>query len=387
MHVTLISMGALLIVMFAGGMLASRLRQSLIPAYILAGVLCQSYVPESEFVQVLAEVGLVLLLFFIGLEFSLKSFLASWRRTLSAGSIDLLFNFPVGVLFGLFMGMDLMDSMYVGAIVYMSSTAIITKTMVDNRLTALPESEVVLRVLVFEDLFIAVVLAVFAATAGGTALTASVPVLAVAKVVVFFGGLTLVFKLILPLVNRVFEVESEELFSLAALGFVLLISGLAEKVGISEAVGAFAAGMLFSETRHRVKAEDMLVTIKDMTAAVFFFNFGLVISLKGLGAVILPALALVGLGFAGKLAGGFAIGRTAKLSTRGSLGVGFGLFARGEFSIIVASLVPHALSGGGYDLPALAAVYVLISGVLGAVAMKEYPGLYLAVRDRLAKKA
>jgi CPA2 family monovalent cation:H+ antiporter-2 len=380
-------MGALMIVMFAGGLLADRLRQSLIPAYIFAGVLCQRYVPEGEFVQVLAEVGLVLLLFFIGMEFSLKSFLASWHRTLRAGSIDLLFNFPVGVAFGLFIGLSLVNSMYVGAIVYMSSTAIITKTMVDGKLTAMPESETVLRVLVFEDLFIAVVLAVFAAMAGGNSFAPSVPLIAVLKVVAFFGVLALIFRLILPIVNRIFDVESEELFSLAALGFVLFVSGLADKVGISEAVGAFAAGMLFAETRHRVKAEEMLLTIKDMTAAVFFFNFGLMISLSGIGPALGPAIVLVGLSFASKLMGGYVIGKAAGLSTRGSFGVGFGLLARGEFSIIVASLVPPGVIavGLGCDLPTLAAVYVLISGVLGAMGMKEYPHIYQLMKKRLKR--
>jgi len=386
MHVTLISMGALLIVMFAGGLLAQRLRQSLIPAYIFAGLLCRSFVPEAGFVQVLAEVGLVLLLFFIGMEFSLRSFMAGWRRTLSAGSIDLLFNFPAGFLFGLVAGMGVTYSLFVGAIVYMSSTAIITKTMVDGRLTALPESEVVLRVLVFEDVFIAAVLAVFAALSTG-GFTPSVPFVALVKVVLFFGVLTLVFRMILPAVNRLFDVESDELFALAALGFVLVISGIADILGISEAVGAFAAGMLFSETRHRVKAQEKLITVKDMTAAAFFFDFGLMISLDGLGTVIAPAALLVGLGFASKLAGGYAIGRTEGLTTRGSFGVGFGLLARGEFSIIVASLLPPAIAGteAGLDLPALAAVYVLISGVLGAMGMKEYPHLYGLLKKRLAK--
>lgn len=376
-HGALFELGYILMVMFAGGLVASRLRQSVIPAYILIGLVSRGLVRGDVFIDTLADAGLVLLLFFIGLEFSLPSFIPGWRKTLRSGLVDLGFNYPLGVAFGLLAGMPLLHSLYLGAIVYMSSTAIITKTMVDNRLSAHPESPVILKILVFEDLLIAVLIALLAGLeagrggAGGTLGT-------LAGMAGFLVLLVFLFRKGLPLINRLFNVESPELFIMLGLGFVVVIASVGKVFGISEAVGAFVAGMLFAETKHKLRLEEKLSPFKDLFAAIFFLDFGLGIEYAGIGAVVVPALVLTGLGFMTKLASGWSMGRMEGLSDRASLGVGVGLLARGEFSIILAGLIPACLGEEGlcYNLPALAAVYVLMSGITGAVAMKEFPRAY-----------
>ncbi len=376
-HGALFELGFILLVLFAGGVLAARLKQSVIPAYILIGLISRGFVREDAFIGTLAEAGLVLLLFFIGLEFSLRSFLPGWKDTLRSGMVDLGFNFPVGTLFGLVAGMGMLHSLYLGAIVYMSSTAIITKTMVDNRLSANPESAVILKVLVFEDLLVAVLMALLAGLAAGGGGAGGLAV-SLAGMAGFLVLLVFAFRKGLPIVNRIFRVESQELFIMLSLGFVVVIASAGKAFGISEAVGAFVAGMLFAETEHKLRLEEKLSPFKDLFAAIFFLDFGMGIDYAGIGAVVAPALALAALGFVSKMAGGWSMGRIEGLSDRASIGVGVGLLARGEFSIILAGLIPACLGEEGlcYNLPALAAVYVLISGVTGAVAMKEFPKAY-----------
>jgi len=376
-HDALMELGLLLLVLYVGGVLASKLRQSVIPAYILLGLVLREFIRGDVFIDTLADLGLVLLLFFIGLEFSVKSFIPGWRNTLKSGLVDLGFNFPLGAAFGLVMGMPPLHSLYLGAIVYMSSTAIITKTMVDNRLSALPESPVILRILVFEDLLVAVLIALLAglgAGSGGLGATA----VSLVKIAGFLAAFAYAFNKALPLIDRIFDVGPSELFIMLALGFVVSSAAAGSFFGVSEAVCAFVAGMLFAQTRHRLRIEEKLGPFRDLFAAMFFLDFGLGIDISGIGPVVVPALALAALGFAGKLAGGWSVGRVERLSDRASLGVGFGLMARGEFSIILAGLVPACLGEAGlcYDLPALAAVYVLVSGIAGAVAMKEFPRVY-----------
>ena len=383
MHGALFELGFILLVLFAGGFLADRLKQSVIPAYILIGVASRGLVQGDQFIGTLAEAGLVLLMFFIGLEFSLPSFIPGWRRTVRSGFIDLLFNFPVGVLFGLLSGMGTLHSLYLGAIVYMSSTAIITKTMVDNRLSAMPESAVILKVLVFEDLLVAVMIALLAGLgAGGGGLAGSA--LVMLKVAAFLAALVFMFRKGLPYINRVFAVESSELFIMLGLGFVVVVASAGSASGLSEAVGAFVAGMLFSETAHKRRAEEKLRPFKDLFSAIFFLNFGLGIAYEGIWGVAGAAALLTVLAFAGKMAGGWAIGRSEGLSGRASVGVGVGLLARGEFSIIIAGLIPACMDDSGLctNLPALAAVFVLVTGITGGVAMKEFPRAWFWYKGR-----
>ncbi|HLB25556.1 MAG TPA: cation:proton antiporter, partial [Nitrospirota bacterium] len=329
-----------------------------------------------------AEIGLILLLFFIGLDFSLDTLVYNWKRTVSSGLADFALSFPAGVAFGLLMGAGLVNSFYMGAIVYVTSSAIVTKAMVENRLTAMPESEVILRVAVFQDIIIALFLAVFTGIGEDASLSGSFA--ALAKAVLFFFIFGLVTRFGVRHINRVFSVESSELFVMLGLGFIITVSWSASMFGISYAVGAFLAGTLLSRTEHKNRIEEGLIPVKDLFAAVFFLHFGMSIGLKETLPVLGPALAIIAAGFVTKMAAGKIIGMVEKLSDRASLGVGVGLLARGEFSIIAASLLVPGEGDGGTvaALKAVAAVFVLATGIMGAVAMKEYPKIYMYVRTR-----
>ena len=173
----LLEVGIALTALAAAGALAVRLDQSVIPVYILVGILVGPNEPTSlgpvsltlvethEFIDVFAELGVVFLLFFLGLEFSLERLVESWDRLVGIGTLDFLVNFGLGVALGVAFGFTPIETLFVAGIVYISSSAVITKSLIERGWIANPEAEAILGTLVFEDILIAVYLAVLSAVA------------------------------------------------------------------------------------------------------------------------------------------------------------------------------------------------------------------------------
>jgi CPA2 family monovalent cation:H+ antiporter-2 len=377
----LFELGAILVVLFLGGLLAIRLGQSVILAYILVGLLLQGVVTHRELVDVLSTIGLLLLLFFIGLEFSLQQMKQLWRPMAAAGTVDLLVNLPLGILMGRLLGWDWLASFYLGGILYISSSAIITKALIDTRQVANPESDTIIGILVFEDLFIALYLALLAgATAAGGASEAhgiEALVWAVGKATTFaLVFLILPYRLV-PRLNRILHVEQAELFLLFAFGLVILYAASSARLGLSEAIGAFVAGLLLSETAHKERLVERLSPFRDLFTAIFFLSFGMTIRIgeleEGWAIVFLILLAAL----LGKLLSGFLAGRLRRQSVRASIGIGLSLWPRGEFSIVLAGVAAAGLGGaaGAHILP-LTGFLVFGSGILGLIAMKEFPRVW-----------
>jgi len=373
-------------VMFAAlgivGFLAGRLDLSPIPFYILAGIaLNQSVlgavglpaVSNGEFVGIGAELGIVFLLFFLGLEFNLDRLLADRRRIGTAGVIDLGVNFGVGLVVGWVLFGRPLPALLIAGVVYVSSSAIITKSLLDLGWIANPESSPLLGVLVFEDLVVAVYLAVVTAlVAGGGDVGAAARTIGVA-----FAFIALLLVLVAAgtaLFERLLDTPSSEYFILRAVGVTVFLAGAALAVGVSEAVAAFFVGMAFSSTEYVHDLETALASIRDVFAAVFFFWIGLVtdpfvvVEAAGVIAVLVTVTAPA------KLLSGFYGGRTYALDDRRSLRVGLAMTTRGEFSLIIAAV---ALTGAGGTLPvetartiyAAAVGYVLVMSALGTTLM------------------
>ncbi|MFD1513152.1 cation:proton antiporter [Halomarina rubra] len=387
---TLLAVGAMFLALVLAGVLARRAGVSVIPLYIVAGIGVGEVAtgaagasgtlaevatmvpqPDSEFVALGAELGIVFLLFFLGLEFSVERLLASRDRLLSAGALDLAVNFPVGVAIGLVAGWSLVEAFVLGGVVYISSSAVITKSLIDLGWIANAESEPMLGTLVFEDLAIALYLAILSAVVlGGGDLASAAQGVGVA------GGFLLV--LVAGVVKgealfaRYLAVDSNELFVLRAVAVATLVGGIALELGVSEAVAAFFVGMGFSSTRHLEALERLLAPIRDVFAAVFFFYIGLTTQLELVGAVVgLLAVAVV-LTTLSKFASGYLTGRRVYgLDQRRSVRVAAGLVTRGEFSLIIAALVAGASSPVlAETIPAFAVGYVLVMSVLGTLAMQ-----------------
>ena len=398
----LLSVGVLLGAAAAAGWLADRLGVSPIPAYVLAGVVLSPAVAGSlpavaglaveptEFVTLGAELGIVLLLFFLGLEFDLDRLLANRARIGRAGLLDLAINFGAGLLVGLLLFDGLLAAVLVAGVVYVSSSAVVTKSLIDLGWIADPEAEPILGTLVFEDLFVAVYLAVVAAVvAGGDAATT---VTSVAVALGFVVGLLVVARYAAGPLERLLDGATAEATVLRAVGLTVVVAGLALSVGVSEAVAAFFVGTAFAATRHTERLERVLESLRDLFAAVFFVWIGLGVEPAAVAAVAVPVAVAVAVTAPTKVVSGFLGGRVYGLDARRSVRVGLGLVARGEFSLIVAAV---AVAGAGPDsalstaaaetIYAFAVGYVLAASLLGTLLMGS-SAPFERLADRLAAR-
>lgn len=366
----LLGAGALLGALALAGLCFRLLRQSVVPAFILLGMAVQPFGPDEHMVELLATVGVVLLLFLMGVEFSLAALLRNRRRIVRNGAIDLAVCFPAGVAAALAMGWGWKGGLLLAGAFSVSSSAIIAKSVIELKRSANPETETALGVLVFEDLFVALLLAVLS----GAALAADPSALAVgwgvAKALLFFGAVVAAAVWARPLLDRAFDLESDDLFLLLAAAGVLLLSWAAMAAGLSEAIGAFLAGLALAETRHRERVERLFSPLQGVFGAVFFLGFGLSIDPGTFAAVWPQALSLTLLGVALKLAAGWWIGQRDGLSQRSSLALGLTLIPRSEFSIVLAGIAALA---GYHELAALVALLVLALSLVGTVAIQFAP--------------
>ena len=377
--VLLLELGVMFGAIVIAGALARWLGQSVIPFYIVAGLIVNPYVlgatglpslTDNEVITVAGELGIVFLLFFLGLEFSIDQLLASRNRLITAGLLDFGVNFPIGVGIGLVLGWTPLEAVVLGGVVYISSSAVITKSLIDLGWIANAESEPILGTLVFEDLMIAIYLAALAAVlSGGGNLGSALSSIAV--VAGFFAVLVVIVYFGESLFERYLAVSSNEQFVLRGVAITILVAGGALAIGASEAVAAFFVGMGFSVTGHVERLEELLIPLRDVFAAVFFFWIGLTTD----PALVVGVIGLLGLVILlttpTKLLSGYFGGRIYGLDTRRSVRVACGMVTRGEFSLIIATLVASQQFSSvlSETIPAFAVGYVLVMSVLGTTLM------------------
>ncbi len=374
---TLTELAVTIALLGALGLVARRFGLSAIPAYLLAGLLLGPNEPEalalirpSEVTDFVAELGLVFLLFFLGLEFSLDRLSRSGRHIGLGGTVDLVLNLGLGLAVGLVAFGPTTAALVLAACIYVSSSAIAVKGLIDFRRLGDDETDLILAILVFEDIVVAFMLGFAAAGGGGPSET----LILVAKALVFItAGLAAVRWLTKPL-DRALDRLPVEFFLLAVFGFLVASAALAEELGLSEAIGALMAGIVLSETSVREQIEERFFSFRDVFAALFFFAFGLSIDLSAFGEVGWIVALAVAATLVGKIGGGWLAGRVGGFSSRQSLNAGVALVAHGEFTIILAQLASDNDAipvGDRSDLVAFAGLYVLVTATIGIVLMKE----------------
>jgi CPA2 family monovalent cation:H+ antiporter-2 len=359
------------------GLMASRFGLSAIPAYLFAGLLLGPNWPEqlsvirpSEITEFVAELGVIFLLFFLGLEFTLERLRRSGMHLGFGGSIDLLVNAGLGLLVGVAaFGFSIAAVILAGA-VYVSSSAVAVKGLIDFRRLADDETDLILAILIVEDIAIAFVLA-FAAGGGGEL---GETLLLVAKAIGFIAASLAASRWLARPIDRMLDALPREFFLLFTFALLIGMSAVAKELGLSEAIGALMAGVVLSETSVRGEIEERFLSFRDVFAALFFFVFGLSIDVEALSSLgWLIALAVV-VSVVGKLGSTYAAGRAGGFTPRQSLNAGSALVARGEFTVILAQVAAmnEALSASTRrDLVAFAGLYVLVTAIVGVVLMKE----------------
>lgn len=362
----LLELGALLIVLSVLGTIAHRLSLTPVPLYLLAGLAVGEgglgLVPASAtFIETSAQIGLVLLLLVLGLEFSGDQFAEGLRRHRPSVVVDAVLNATPGAIAGLLLGLDAVGVLAMAGVTWVSSSGIVARLLVDLRRLQNPETPSVLAVLVLEDFAMAIYLPVLAVmAAGGTWWQALLGVL------VAVGALSMALLASRRWGHRIggalSHPEPEQLL-LRIVGVTLLVAALAETINISAGVGAFLVGLsLTGELTDR--AREVLAPVRDLFAAAFFLAIGLSIDATDLPPVLPAALALAAVTAVTKvLTGAYAAGRDG-VDRDGRLRAGTALITRGEFSIVVIGLVGAAADP---RLGALVAAYVTILATAGPV--------------------
>ncbi|SFK99616.1 cation:proton antiporter [Geodermatophilus ruber] len=362
----LIELGVLFLGLSLLGLLARRMGLSPIPFVLLAALALGEggVVPlatAQPFLEAAAEIGVVLLLLTLGLEFSPDELFGSLRRHGPSGMVDLLLNAPPGFVAGLLFGLPWQGALALAGVTYVSSSGIVARLLGDLGRLANRETPAVLSVLVLEDLAMALFLPllVVAIAGGGPASAAAGIGLAVGAVVlVLLAAQRHGHRL-----GRLMAHPDDEQVLLRLVGFTLLVAGLAQALGASAAVGAFLVGLALPAS-FADRARAILAPLRDLFAATFFVAFGLSIDPAAV-LPVLPAVLLLALATAAtKVATGWYAARRDGIAVPGRLRAGTALIARGEFSIVIAGL---AVAAGITSLGPLAAGYVLVLAVAGPV--------------------
>ncbi|MFP3896889.1 MAG: cation:proton antiporter [Anaerolineales bacterium] len=384
MSLTLMELGAIIFGLAIVARVASRLGVSAIPFYLMLGLAVgnNSLVPLSfseDFVRLGAEIGVILLLFTMGLEYSCERLRDSLRHNLLASIADLVLNFPPGFLVGLMLGWSFLASILLGGITYISSSGIIAKMLTDLGWMENEETPMVLSILVLEDIAMALFLplvTIFLVGQGVLSSLSSIPVAIVAG-----GGMFFVAMRYGKVLSRFITHSSDEIVLLTTLGLALLVAGVAERLQLSAAVGAFLVGITLSDTVAE-RTHRLMHPLTDWFAALFFLFFGLGIELNTLPPVALPALGLVLVTALTKILTAWWSTRDLGLVPSQRLCAGVTLIARGEFSLVIAALGVSA--GVESQLGAMAAAYVLFSALLGTVLTQAMEPLLAPVEQEEA---
>ena len=362
----LIELGGVFFVLGLLGRLAQRIGMSPIPLYLVGGLAfgsggLVSLEGIADFSSISSEVGVVLLLLLLGLEYSASELVGGLKRSWSAGLLDVVLNAAPGVIVALVLGWGPVGATVLGGVTYISSSGIVAKVLTDLGRLGNRETPVVLSILVFEDLVMALYLPILTAILAGvsflgglTAVGISLAVISVVLVVALRWG---------RYVSALVDSPDREVFLLKVLGLALLVAGLASALQVSAAVGAFLLGIAISgSTAHN--ATRLLEPLRDLFAAIFFVAFGLNTNPASIPPVLGWALVLAATTTLTKLATGWWAARRQGIGKMGRARAGAALVARGEFSIVIAGL---AVASGAVDseLAALATAYVLLMAVLG----------------------
>ena len=366
----LIELGAVALVLALLARLSARWGITAIPFYLLAGLAVGEggFFPldiSADFIARGAEIGVLLLLLTLGLEYPPDQLRRGLRKGIVPGLLDAAANFTPGLVAGLLLGWGTEAALLLGGVCWISSSGVIAKVLSDLDRVGNPETPAMLNLLVIEDLAMAAYLPVMAALLAGTSagdavITVAISLAAVAAIV--FVALRWGNAL-----SKILAPGSDEALLLAVFGLTLLVGGLAEQLQVSAAIGAFLVGIALSGTL-QARAGAVIEPLRDLFAATFFLFFSFQIRPGDLPAVVVPALILAIVTGATKLGTGWFAAKRVGAPRAGRVRAGTALIARGEFSIVIASLGVVATNES--ELRAFAAAYVLITATAATLLTK-----------------
>jgi CPA2 family monovalent cation:H+ antiporter-2 len=366
----LLELGGVIVGLAILARIAGRLGVPTIPLYLTAGLAFGEggilpLVTTEGFVEIGAEIGLILLLFMLGLEYTARELLTTLRVQAPTAAVDLVLNFLPGVIAGMLLGWSTVASVVLGGVTYVSSSGIIAKVLQDLGRIGNRETPIILSILVIEDLAMAIYLPIVAAllVGGGTLVGFGTAVVAVACVVLL---LLVALKVEVGLSQMIFS-KSDEALLLTILGVTLMMAGVAELFQVSAAVAALLVGIMLSGPA-AAGARELLSPLRDLFAAIFFAFVGFSLDPSEIPPVLGIGTVLGAITAATKFATGWWSAHRSGIGPKGRARVGAALIARGEFSIAVAGLA--VASELEPELGPLAVSYVFLLAVVGPIAAR-----------------
>lgn len=380
--ILLIELGGVILGLGVIGALALRVGISPIPLYLIAGLAFGTggvlpLATSEEFISIGAEIGVILLLLTLGLEYNADELVTSLRSNLRGGLVDLVLNAAPGAIVALLLGWGPVAAVAMAGVTYATSSGITAKVLSDLGWIGNRETPVVLSLLVFEDLTMALYLPILTAMLAGLSLLSGAVTVAIALATV-----TVVLLVALKFgrfIEAFVSSPNSEVLLLKVLGLTLLVAGIAQELQVSAAVGAFLVGIALSgELAH--DARTLLTPLRDLFAAVFFIFFGLQTDPSAIPPVAALAALLALISMVTKVLTGVYAARQAGIHHSGRIRAGIALVPRGEFNIVIAGLAVAA--GAHPDLGPLAATYVLILAAFGPLAARVVEPIVEAVTAR-----
>ena len=366
----LLVLGLLFVIAYVLGRLGKLIGLPAIPIYMLVGLVAS---PNSQFfplnfesadVELVAVFGLILLLFSLGLEFDQDEFYGNAGALFVSGGTRLLINMVVGFALGMWIGWGTREALIIAGMTAASSSAIITKLLIELRRLANRETPTILGIMVLEDVFIAVYLAIVSVILSGEQdvwaivlqLAISFTFLIVMFMVARWGG---------RFVSRLVNTRDDELFTILFFGLAVAFGGIGELLGVSDAIGAFLVGLVLGATRFRARIEQLALPLRDVFGAFFFLNFGLALDISTFGSVLVPVGVAVVTTLLVNTLGGQLIAWQTKLTRAEGFNTSAMLQNRGEFALILATLA--TASGLDPRLTPFAGLYVLVMAIIGPI--------------------
>lgn len=363
----LVELGVIMLTLAVLGRVAVAFELPTIPFFLLAGLFFGQggFIPieeSAQFIEVGATLGVIFLLFMLGLEYTPQELRQSLRTNTRGGVVDIVLNATPGAVAALALGWGAEAAVVLAGVTYVSSSGIIAKLLTDLRRLGNRETSTILSLLVIEDLVMAIFLPVLAVVlAGGSGVGA------VLSGVAGFG-LVMTVLLVSPLVerhaNRVLDSDAPDVLLITLLGAAMVVSGLAEMVHVSYAIGAFLLGITLSG-QVADRARTLMNPLRDSFAALFFVNFGLEVDSSTLTTMFIPAAVLAIVTTGSKLLTGWSAAKFAGASSNGARRAAVSLVPRGEFSIVLAGI--GVAAGITIDMKSLVVTYVLIVAIGGSL--------------------
>lgn len=351
--------------------LGGRIGLPTIPLFILAGILLGPHTPgytllsNPHDLEMLSALGLVLLLFYLGLEFHLDDLRTGGRKMAVAGGTYLALNVGAGLLFGFALGWGTSEALVLAGVLGISSSAIVTKILVDLGRIGHPETRPILGIIVVEDIFLALYLAALQPILSG-ADSLSAALVDGGKAFGFLLLLALAARFGTKIVGRLMNTEDDELLVISFLGAAVFVAGVSEMFGVADAIGAFMVSLMLGSTSSGDRIRRLVHPLRDAFGAIFFFAFGLSIDPGDLPSVLWPVLVAVVLTLAMNIAAGLAAAKVYSFGAQATSNIATTLVARGEFALILATMA--AAAGLDERLSPFIAGYVLLLAVLAPLA-------------------